>query len=159
MAMGQSRAVCTLRSAGAAELNISIPTTSTTQGELHFRQVTPAYQKLVLYDSRTADLIGSLPAGPAARKFASKAMPKFLSKVCVQGALNLSLEVYEQVFTKVDIESRVGLTDDHVAKVLETYQVLLKHRFKVEGKIGDSDVQLGGHGTAPAHHFVVFEPG
>ena len=83
-------------------------------------------------------------------------MSKVLSKVCVLSLLQLSLKVYEKAFSKQDIESRVGLTDLHVAQVLRTFQEMLKQRY-LDGKKGLSDIQLGGHGTEFTHKSAVFE--
>ena len=83
-------------------------------------------------------------------------MSKVLSKVCVLSLLQLSLKVYEKAFSKQDIESRVGLTDLHVAQVLRTFQEMLKQRY-LDGKKGLSDIQLGGHGTEFTHESAVFE--
>ena len=78
------------------------------------------------------------------------------NKVCVESLLQLSLQVYDKAFSKGDIESRVGLTDLHVAKVLDTFQKMLKQRY-LAGKQGLSDIQLGGHGTEFTHESAVFE--
>ena len=67
--------------------------------------------------------------------------------------LQVSLEVYDKAFSKHDIESRVGLTDLHVAQVLCRFQEMLKQRYS-DGKQGLSDIQLGGHGTEFTHKSV-----
>ena len=83
-------------------------------------------------------------------------MSKLLSKVCVESVLQLALLVYEKAFSKQDIDRRVGLTDEHVAQVLYTFQEMLKQRH-LDGREGLSDIQLGGHGTEFTHKSAVFE--
>ena len=122
-----------------------------------FQRVSQTYQQLVLFDEENAKNIDQSSPGSAARKYLAKNLQKFGSHIATQCMTALSIQVYDIAFTDSDVANRVGLTNEHIMKIIQAYYQLLKGRHAA-GKTGDSDLLFGGHGSTPIHTSICFEP-
>ena len=122
-----------------------------------FQRVSQTYQQLVLFDEENAERIDQSSQGSAARKYLAKNLQKFGSHVGTQCMTALSIQVYDIAFTDSDVANRVGLTNEHIMKIIEAYYHLLERRYAA-GKTEDSDLLFGGHGSTPIHTSIRFEP-
>ena len=122
-----------------------------------FQRISQTYQQLVLFDEENAERIDQSSPGSAARKFLAKNLQKLGSQIATQCMTTLSIQVYDIAFTDSDVANRVGLTSEHIMKIIKAYYQLLERRYAA-GKKGDSDLLFGGHGSTPIHSSICFEP-
>ena len=94
-----------------------------------FQRISQTYQQLVLFDEENAERIDQSSPGSAAHKFLAKNLQKLGSQIATQCMTTLSIQVYDIAFTDSDIANRVGLTNEHIMKIIKAYHQLLERRY------------------------------